>query len=73
MELAIILVLSVTVIILALCLLATSKQVTDLGHLLDKMDVALAKQHEVIDNQQGLIDSVMHNVENNLKSVSKEN
>lgn len=58
METTIILILSISLIILSICLMGSSNKISKLVKLLDKMDIALAKQHSVIDNQQALIDEV---------------
>lgn len=59
MEITIILILSLCLVIFAITIIIQSKQIYKLSNLLDKMDLALAKQHKVIDEQQLLIDDVV--------------
>lgn len=59
MEITIILILSICLAIFAITIIIQSKQIYKLSNLLDKMDLALAKQHKVIDDQQLLIDDVV--------------
>ena len=64
--------LSLSTLGLAVVVVLQSRQITNLANLLDRMDVALAKQHAVIDNQQALIDDVTRSTYGEMPHPEKE-
>lgn len=64
--------LSLSTLGLAVVAVLQSRQITNLANLLDRMDIALAKQHAVIDNQQALIDDVTRSTYGEMPHPEKE-
>lgn len=64
--------LSLSTLGLAVVVVLQSRQITNLANLLDRMDIALAKQHAVIDNQQALIDDVTRSTYGEMPHPEKE-